>query len=459
MDDLLGTGHQSLEGVVAGRQRGLLGAGLLAACLALSACGGGGGATDETGQTPEQPQGGNGTTAPALRMGSESFLLAPSSSTTLDSLGKLAGNSAVVAAWNAYNDTTGRVMQPGLKVLFFGNAAGCESGVMGPTESAPTARMSQLQSLTGFGVAGAANGLSWRPSAAASGCDASVQDKRGASAVYVNAADEGGGVAMLSSSGVQADGQGTFLGPYTAAGQNGQGANRYIGGTFVNIRHAAWASDPLQPWLESGKARLQSVQTVARANVEGSSADVVQVKQQMMATFYNNQCRVDNSAMPCQVQYLLNTAVMRSGVTDWSTQDWFRKAQVWFDPVQGGIPIVSGPIPASGTTTTEEGNGLAIWTSQGDASQHGTFADRRFDVSIGFDQLSNVMRITTARQLGVSLASVTDAQVASVWGSRWNDPAGWSLLTAHVGQEIYNPDSRFRAEIGGGFKSLFVGPQ
>ncbi|TDM09698.1 MAG: hypothetical protein C4K60_10860 [Ideonella sp. MAG2] len=365
-------------------------------CLAaavLAGCGGGGGEPSAN-PVPEPPQGGT-PEVPSLNLGRDSFYFAPNAKTSPEALQSIAGGDRVVASWNAYNDQSGEVLKPGLKVLFFGHAEGCQGGLMGPTEPAPSARLAQLSALTGTATDAVGRAMSWRPTAATAGCNTEVWSRPSASAVFVNASDTAGGVAMLT----------------------------------------------------------------AKASVNGSRADVVQVKQQMMVTVYNHQCRQDNSAMPCQIQYLWNTAIVRSGVTDWSTQRWFQRAQVWFDPAQGSIPIVSGPLPASGVTTLEEDHGLSIWTSQGAASSHTPFAGKKFDATISFQQLSNVLRITTARKVGKSPGDVTDAEVAAVWGSRWAEPAAWSLLTSHVGQEVYNPDSQFRAEIGGNFSSLFVGPQ
>ena len=81
------------------------------------------------------------------------------------------------------------------------------------------------------------------------------------------------------------------------------------------------------------------------------------------------------------------------------------------------------------------------------------------DRAIGFDQLQSVLRIVTGRKLSVDTAAVTDEQLASVWGSAWNDRNAWVMLSGDVGQEVYNPDSTRKVQIGGGFKSLYVGPQ
>jgi hypothetical protein len=127
--------------------------------------------------------------------------------------------------------------------------------------------------------------------------------------------------------------------------------------------------------------------------------------------------------------------------------------------VQGNIPIVDGPIYASGQMTSDSKTRLPLFVSQGSATQHQPFAGRTFDVTISFDQLQNVLRIVAASRLSVDRAILSDAQIASVWGSAWNDRNAWVLLTGHVGQEVYNPSSTHKVQIGGGFKSLYVGPQ
>jgi hypothetical protein len=369
-------------------------------------------------------------------------------------LDTLAGGFSLFSAWNARDP---KVLAPGMKVLFFGAANGCQTGVQGPLDSFSDSRLSNGATLTGMAVDHATAGLRWTPSANTDSCS-SGKSRRGASMAWVNASDSAGGVGLLTTSGLQPDGQLSFFGPYTSKGQNGSGDNAYLTGTFINFRQAGEASDPLQPWTGSAVARLRSVQSVATLSADQGDNTVIQVKQQMMATFFNYSC-YKTMGKACQVQYLMNTAIARNGVTDWSTQNWFRGAEVWFDAVQGGIPIVSGPIGAAGTATTEKGNGLVVWQSQGAASQHQTFSKTRFDVTISFDQLLNVMRITTARSVGSTPAAVTDAQIAALWGAQWNDRAAWQLLSADVGQEVYNPVSAFRAEIGGGFHSLYVGPQ
>lgn len=371
-------------------------------------------------------------------------------------LDALAGGQQMLAAWNpATNSTT---LAPGMKVLFFGAARNCQAGTQGPTTAPDATHQARLAALTGVAAANANAALQWAPSADTPACAEPERSERGASGVYLNTST--GEMAIATSSGQQPDGQLPFFGPYPQGGQNGQGDNAHITGTFVNFRHAAWQGDPLQPWAGGTQARLMSRQRMQTARVDGAAAGVtVQVKQQMMATFYNTACHAALPTAPCQVQYLMDTAVVRAGISDWSQVSWFRTGKVWFDPVQRGIPIVSGPIKAAGVATVDAERGLPLWTSQGSASRHEPFTNTNFDVTVSFEQLKSVMRITTARQSGIAPDQVQDADIAGLWGPAWSDPAAWALLTANVAQEVYNPEPQLRAEIGGAVQQLYAGPQ
>lgn len=438
----------------------------LLAVWALAACGGGGGGAEPpTSVTPPteppatNPDNGQ-STGPALDTGLDSFLFRPDARfASLSELEKLMDGGNLFAAWNPSNPQT--VLRPGMKVMFFGAAQGCAASTEGPLTTVSAARLSELASLTALPASASPEGLRWTPSGNAADCSTETQARSGGSAVYLNPDNGAGAVALLTTSGPQSDGQVPFLGPYSASGQNGQGANAHITGSFVNFR-SNWAkADPLQPWLNGRKARIQSVQSLGNVRLEAGTGVTVQVKQQVSATFLNPTCLQELGGLgkPCQVQYLLNTGIHRSGVSDWSTVPWFQKGDVWYDPAQGGIPIVDGPIFASGQSTVETQSGRGLFTSQGSSTQHKAFAGRTFDVTISFEQLDTALRLTTAKAAGVGLAAVNAAQLQAQWGSRWSDPSAWVLLSTDVGQEVYNPDPTRRVEIGGGFSSLYVGPQ
>lgn len=435
-------------------------ASLFAIALLVGACGGGGGGADSTppvGGGIEQPQDNGNSTGPAPQDGPDALYFRPRAAlAAAGAIDKVSGGDHLFAAWNPQDANT--ALKPGMKVMFFGAGQGCAAGTQGPLVSLSDERLAKVAALTALPHAAALPTLRWTPAGAAQGCSAEAQGRAGASAVFLNADDGAGAVGMLTTSGQQDDGTTPFFGPFGSGGQNGAGTNAYITGTFINFRQAWWVADPLQPWIGTASARVRSVQSLGAVRLDHGS-DTVQAKQQMMATFLNTTCIRTMSGQPCQVQYLFNTAIARSGVSDWSQVGWFKNGDVWFDPAQGGIPIVDGPIYPSGTVTTDAMSRLPLFVSQGSATQHQAFSNRTFDVTIGFEQLQNVLRIVTARKLSIEPAAVTDDQIASVWGAAWNDRNAWVLLAGHVGQEVYNPSSAHQVQIGGGFKSLYVGPQ
>jgi hypothetical protein len=269
--------------------------------------------------------------------------------------------------------------------------------------------------------------------------------------------------ACTRTAGLQDDGLSAFLAPYGDAGQNGQGANAHIMGTFVAFRQDWHAADPIQPWLLDTKARIVTTQTVGDTATGDATrpSEFVQVKQQMAVTFLNLQCAKTmlSPATPCQIQYLFNTAMLRTGVTDWGSVAWANAGGVMFDPGQGGIPVITGPVKAPGLATTDAASGLELFTSQGNPTQHAAFTNVGFDIRLGFDDLMNAARIVAGRKQDMAPEAVDDAGMAALWGAAWNEPAQWVLLSAEVGQEVYNPYPAKKAWIGGNFSQLYVGPQ
>lgn len=440
--------------------RGATLASLLAAALLAAACGGGGGGADSNPPTGggEQPQDTGGSTGPTPHSGPDALYFRPTASLAAEgAIDKVSGGNGLFAAWNPRDPKT--ALKPGMKVMFFGAATGCATGTQGPLTRLTDQSLETLASLTLLPASATPAALRWTPAGDAEGCDAHARTQAGASAVYLNADDSAGAVGMLTTSGRQDDGSAPFFGPYGTSGQNGSGANAHITGTFVNFRQAWSSADPLHPWVGDALARVRSVQSMGAVQLDTVGGVAVQAKQQMMATFLNRDCMNELTGKPCQIQYLFNTAIARSGVTDWSAVSWFQNGGVWFDAAQGGIPIVDGPIFASGKTTADAKSKLPLFVSQGSATQHQAFSGRTFDVTISFEQLRNVLRITTARMAQTELGSVTDEQIAAAWGSRWNDRNAWVLLSGHVGQEVYNPNGERKVQIGGGFRSLYVGPQ
>jgi hypothetical protein len=365
------------------------------------------------------------------------------------------------AAWNPTGASD--VLQPGMKVMFFGSAAGCQA----PVTAGPVARGDDgayASAATRATLAAATPTTPrWAPAAAAGQCDAALAGANGPSMVQVDARDAGGAIGLYTDGGLQDDGSTPFLAPWGDAGQDGQGANAHILGTFVAFRQDWHAADPIQPWLLDPTARIVSTQTVG-ATATGDAArpsEFVQVKQQMAVTFLNLQCArtIISPATPCQIQYLLNTALLRTGVSDWSQVAWANAGGVMFDPGQGGIPVITGPVRGPGLATSDAASGLELFSSQGNPTQHAAFTDVGFDVRLPFDDLMNAARIVAGRKQAVAPDAVDDAAMAALWGAGWADPSQWVLLSAEVGQEVYNPYPAKQAWIGGSFSQLAVGPQ
>jgi hypothetical protein len=437
----------------------------------LAACGGGGGGAASP---TEGPQGDTGSTdgAPSSTLPSSEFVtIAPLSSSPeafdvhVDStyanpatLAALSGGP-VFAAWNPTGASN--VLQPGMKVMFFGQAAGCGTLAAGPVERGDDADFASAVSRAGLAPA-ASDTQRWVPSGDTAACAASSL-KDGPSMVQVDARDAAGSIGLYTDGGVQANGTAGFLAPWDAAGQNGAGANADILGSFVAFRQDWGAADPIQPWLPGSGARIVSTQSVGATAVGDAArpSEYVQVKQQIAVTFLNVACAkaMLSPSTPCQIQYLMNTAVERTGVSDWSQVGWFNAGSVWFDPGQGGIPIVTGPINGVGMATSDPASGLELFRSQGNPTQHGAFTDVGFDVRIPFADLQNAARIVAGRKLGIAPAAVSDAGMASQWGASWAEPGQWVLLSAEVGQEVNNPYPGKQAYIGGSFSRLYVGPQ
>jgi hypothetical protein len=441
----------------------------------LAACGGGGGGGASPDAAPQGDTSGSDsapTSPPPSTPADAGFVtIAPLSSSpdafdvhvdstyadphTLDAV----AGGPLFAAWNPTGASD--VLEAGMKIMFFGQAAGCGALDAGPVVHGNDNTFALAGSRAGLAPA-IAGTQRWVPAGDTPACtSSSLQD--GPSMVQIDARDSGGSIGLYTDGGAQDDGAAGFLTPWSASGQNGAGANANILGSFVAFRQDWAAAHPIQPWLADSAARIVSTQTVG-ATATGDAtrpSEYVQVKQQVSVTFLNVACAKTmlSPTTPCQVQYLVNTAVERTGISDWSQVGWFNAGDVWFDPGQGGIPVVSGPIKTAGMATYDASSGLELFRSQGNPTQHASFTDVSFDVRIPFADLQNAARIVTARKLGVGATEVSDAQMALQWGPAWNQPGQWVLLSSEVGQEVYNPYPTRKAFIGGSFSRLYVGPQ
>lgn len=375
----------------------------------------------------------------------------------------------VFSAWNAHQARNG--LSPGVKVMFFGRADACDvDAVNGPTVPDRNPRLQQSLELTGIDYDGL-NGKTWSPSGDFDRCSPAARGRAGDSFIHVNPDPKKGGVAMFTYTGRDATtGRTPFFHPFEATGQVGSGANGFISGSFFAFRFAANDKRHIDPWGGAPAGRepvlvFSSRQSVVRAEVPGSrgtaAADGTQAKQQMIFTLINRSCfktLSGNGGKLCQIQYLLNLAIYRTGVDDWSRVDWFRDAGVLFDPAQGGVPIVHGPLPARGVSAFDARSGLPLYTSEGEPTQHGEFRDKRFAIRVSFTHLKNALRAAVAGRTKGTSAQVSPAQVAAEFGPRWDDPEEWSLLSVNIGQEVYNRSRERRAFIAGNFRDLAIGP-
>ncbi|MCO5978608.1 hypothetical protein [Ideonella oryzae] len=435
----------------------------------LAACGGGGGGTggggSTSGGTSEQPSGGTtdtSVTVDALPSATHALRVQVDSNWSDLQAAALAAGGTPVMGWNLRD--TSKTMVPGMKVAFFGVSDLCDTDAAnGPVVSGEDSQFSRAQALTGVAATATRTDLRWTPSGATTACAPSAQSLTGPNWIFVNPADSGGGIGMLTQVGPDLNGQPPFLQATSSSGIDGNGYNANGLANFVAFRQAWNTTSAIRPWAASSDgtavdARVLTRQSMGSADVGTGSGATVQVKQQVMVSLINTECQ-KGTQRPCQIQYLFNTAAVRTGVTDWATYSPATNGKVWFDAAQAGLPIVAGLVPAKGKTVVDTDSGLALYSSAGAESQHATFSNQPFDMRVSFAQLLNAARIIAARQLGIAPAQVTEEQMAVRWSSQWNQPSSWTLVSSTFGHEIYNDAAGTRhSHIGGGLASLYVGP-
>ena len=363
------------------------------------------------------------------------------------------------AAWNG--SLNADVVKPGVKISFYGSASGCAGAVDGPVGSPDAGVFAEAAAQTGIAPDGA---YLWTPTGSAALCDAANRSRSGSSYVVLDTAARSGGVGMYTVAGPGSDGQLPFFEPFGPEGQGGTGgANAHIEGNFVGFR-SDWASlAATKPFVarsgEVGAASIQSAQRVASLQVPGvvQGGEIVQVQQTLGLALINTGCidaRIDADHQ-CQLQYQFLIAVARAGVSDWSKEDWL-KPTLLLDPGQGNIPVLSSALPAAGTEAAEPETGLPLFTSTGAPTMHSAGSMLGFGASINMTQLANLLRIVASRGLHKPVSAVSEVDLSRSWGSRWDDPSAWTLLETRVGQEIYDPQAKYRAVIGGSFTDITV---
>ncbi len=149
--------------------------------------------------------------------------------------------------------------------------------------------------------------------------------------------------------------------------------------------------------------------------------------------------------------------LVREPGLDWATQSWASYARLMFDPAQGGLPVIEGPLLEAGEPTTTPGpQGVALWRSQGAPTQHGTFGGHRFEARISFRQLMAGLRLVAQRATGQQ-GPVDQDTMSRLFGPRWNSPQDWTIIGLNVGQEVHGAGGQSVGFIGGAVEHLSVG--
>ena len=378
-------------------------------------------------------------------------------------LGYLERNE-VYSAWNAKNPKA--VQKPGMKVMFFGRAQGCDSAAKdGPVTDVGNPNFEQAQELTGIPLAKESKGQRWTPSANMEQCEASARKQIGDSFVHVNDDPKIGGIGIYTSTGSEKKGEQYFFQPIGAEGKDGMGVNGGIEGTFVTFLFDWEAGNTIRPWAgdaktdEKRKAIFKTVQSISVATVGDGvisrTAEPIQAKQQFIVALVNHACwQAKEEKNRCKLKYLFNMAVYRTAIKDWGDVKWFQNAGVFNDEAQGGIAIVHGPIGRKGQETKAQGTDLGIYTSQGEPSQHEVFGEKEFRIQVTFAQLKNAMKLALAKTLKKPVAKISTDDLVAYYTGKWDDPNEWMVMSTNTSQEIHNPHSDVHAHIGGAVHSL-----
>jgi hypothetical protein len=365
-----------------------------------------------------------------------------------------------VSVWDPSQDDS--LMRAGMQITFWGRGAGCDpSTVNGPITNRLS--VSDAAALTGIALDPSRQDLSWSPDGDASTCPSYRQRSAGPAFVIVNEqSGPAGGIGLYTDTG-EGDPHSAatdFFRQFDERGQDGQGTNKGIEGTFVTFRFDWKKGRTVIPWKNrSGRVAIRAVQSVQIVQVGGSSAGAGsphQVQQQFAISFINSQCMAESRGL-CQLKYLFYTNVVREGVEDWSREKWFEGATLFFDPAQGSLPVFYGPLNGRGAQTfAKDAPAIGLWTSCKAATQHGSFPPTVFQVEITFDQLRHALELVSAHTLGKRLNEVSDSDVERVFGSAWDRPDAWVVLDTNVGQEAYDTDDSRRVIIGGGVREIFI---
>lgn len=278
-------------------------------------------------------------------------------------------------------------------------------------------------------------------------------------------------------------------------GQGGGGANKYISGTFFNFLQGPSLTDEttqLKPFsgastdMNQKRVLLESTQSAYNVATHGDTTKVAQVQQYANFALLNKQCNTERNQTPslvCQLIYTQESYVNRREYKDGKaipteTLPWNNYAHYNFDPAQGGMPYVSGPLKTNGVATTINylGKSYSLWTSRGSATKFesdlwakadgqglpvASFENLTFRTEITFGQFLTFLRILGAdayqKEKGTSIApeNVPADYLVSKFGSKWNDPNEWIIMRLGFAQEAVNPNQETESiYMGGNIKMI-----
>ncbi|SDY40041.1 hypothetical protein [Nitrosomonas sp. Nm33] len=360
-----------------------------------------------------------------------------------------------LASWNPAPSEVNRGRNSSFLVNFWGQGIGCEPLVEnGPVSNGPFDLFEKAKALTGVALDTKHPSARWTPAGKSPGCAGTAHSATGDTFVHVNQQGPGaGGIGLYTYTGPSQKGM-PFWQPRGALGQRGSGANQFNEGTFAVFRLNRKDKDAMVPWGGgNGTLEITTRQSVPQLYVEPRSDDasVVQAKQQLTLGFANSACSVrGKQKRGCQIKFLFNIAIQRAG--GWREQEkrHFFRAKVMFDRGQGGLPVISGPLGASGNTTTAAGREqVPLWVSNGEPTQFESFSNKVFSVSISHAQFKDALRYVAASRKRKAFNDTTPVEVEELFGPHWNDPQSWRLSGAALGQEVHNPVPGRVAYIGG----------
>lgn len=247
-----------------------------------------------------------------------------------------------------------------------------------------------------------------------------------------------------------------LLKTFNDSGQDGTGVNKNIIGNFISFRFPFLNyNEAVKPFSKNNTARI-SLSTNIKVLNTGNSIGITQPKEQIMATIANPDCYEKKLSL-CQINILINVAIARTNVTNWSNETWSLKSKVWLDSAQGNLPIWESFLPYNGESFYfNETNKIAL-ISRGSETVHNPEENKVFNAEISFESFKTAIRIASSKILKKNLSTNTECiDCKAVFGEYWDNVNYWVLLDASVGQEVYD-DSHGNGTILSNFDWLFIG--